>query len=68
MGDDGTDKVWHWVELSDPPLTLAAGTNTIEFLNREDGALVDQVLITTTGRAYQNAAQPVTPGVLVSAN
>ncbi|MBI2297492.1 MAG: hypothetical protein HYU66_00830 [Armatimonadetes bacterium] len=65
LGEDGTYKTWHWVKLADPRLPLAAGENTIEFLNREDGAFLDQVQITTAGRV-PTGVQPVTPGALVN--
>jgi hypothetical protein len=45
---DQTFKKWHWV--AGPTFTLSAGQHTIRIQNREDGARVDQWLLTTTPR------------------
>lgn len=64
LGEDGTYDSWHWVELQGPKLTLAAGVNTIEVHNREDGVILDQLQITTGGRV-PTGEQRVTSGAVV---
>jgi hypothetical protein len=45
VGNDGTYRTWHWMEA---PKTykLAGGAHSITLLNREDGIMFDQMLIT----------------------
>ena len=54
MGEDGTYRAWHWVRhpvsRMAAPLRLAAGAHTLTILNREDGARVDQVLLSAEKR------------------
>lgn len=64
LGEDGTYDSWHWVQLQGPKLSLRAGEQTIEVLNREDGVLLDEVQVTTSGRVPQGI-QPPTSGALV---
>lgn len=45
VGNDGTYTTWHWLE-SPKTYKLAAGKHTITLLNREDGIMFDQMLIT----------------------
>jgi len=49
LGDDGTHKVWQWVNIrgKDGQFRLAKGMHALEFRNREDGASLDRVLLTT---------------------
>lgn len=44
-GQDGTYKKWHWVK-SKLRLKLKAGKHDLVLTNREDGARVDQILLT----------------------
>ncbi len=50
VGNDGTYTTWHWLE-SPKMYKLAAGKHTITLLNREDGIMFDQMLI-TNDKAY----------------
>ena len=45
LGQDGTYQVWHWVK--GPRMALNAGTHQIVIQNREDGAKMDQFLLTS---------------------
>ncbi|HOG51382.1 MAG TPA: hypothetical protein PKY10_12405, partial [Lentisphaeria bacterium] len=45
VGNDGTYTTWHWLE-SPKTYKLTAGKHTITLLNREDGIMFDQMLIT----------------------
>jgi len=45
VGNDGTYHTWHWLE-SPKTYKLTAGKHTITLLNREDGIMFDQMLIT----------------------
>ena len=45
VGNDGTYRTWHWMEA--PKLyKLEPGKHTLTLLNREDGIMFDQLLIT----------------------
>jgi len=57
FGDDGTYKHWQWVTIrgAEGVFRLGKGSHTVEFLNREDGAALDQVFITTN---LDDQAQP----------
>jgi hypothetical protein len=46
---DQAFRMWHWV--AGPVLKLSQGTHTLRIQNREDGARLDQWLLTTTPRA-----------------
>jgi hypothetical protein len=48
FGNNGTYQRWHWVR--GPRVTLNKGTVTIRIQNREDGAKLDQFLLTTNAR------------------
>ncbi|MFO7948065.1 MAG: hypothetical protein R6V19_14770 [Armatimonadota bacterium] len=48
FGNDGTYQRWHWVP--GVRLNLSAGVHTFIFQNREDGAKLDQFLLTTSTR------------------
>lgn len=63
LGEDGTYDVWHWVELKGSKLALSKGTNVIIIGNREDGVLLDQLQVTTSGRVPTNQEKP-TAGAL----
>jgi len=69
LGEDGTYKTWHWVELK-VPFAFKQGETTIVFKNREDGVKLDQVLLLKGGRRYVPgggyAPERVTPGALVT--
>ncbi len=49
MGDAGTYEHWCWATMSANPVTfkLSAGTHELTILNREDGFMLDQLLLTT---------------------
>ena len=49
LGDDGTHKSWQWVNIKgkDGQFRLTKGEHTLEFRNTEDGASLDQILLTT---------------------
>jgi len=47
VGEDGTYKRWHWVNLRGVTFQLAAGEHGIKLLNNEDGIKVDQILLLT---------------------
>ena len=44
--EDSVYEAWHWVRLSRPPLRLSAADHLLLIVNREDGAGIDQVLLT----------------------
>lgn len=48
IGEDGTVQKWHWVKGK--AYQLSAGIHTFKFQNREDGAKLDQFLLTTDRR------------------
>ncbi len=48
FGNDGSYQHWHWVRGL--RIYLAEGVHTIRFQNREDGAKLDQFLLTTDTR------------------
>ncbi len=48
FGNDGTYRRWHWVK--GVRVTLTAGPHTIRIQNREDGAKLDQFMLTTNRR------------------
>lgn len=62
LGEDGTYDAWHWVAAKQK-VALTKGVNVIEFGNREDGVLLDQVQITTGSRVPTAEVKP-TPDAL----
>ena len=52
FGQDGTYKEWHWVKA--PPafrkISLKEGRHTLRIQNREDGARLDQIVLTANRR------------------
>ena len=52
FGQDGTHKTWHWVKAPRrlKQLELEPGKHTLTIKNREDGARLDQILLTTNKR------------------
>lgn len=54
FGEDATYKAWHWVKYpvarTTPPFKLSKGKHTITFHNREDGACIDQILLSADRR------------------
>jgi len=63
FGENATYKAWHWVRhpvaRTAKPIALKAGTNTISFLNREDGVRLDQVLLSADRRFVPVEREPV---------
>ncbi len=51
VGNDGTYNTWHWMP-SPKTYKLAAGKHTVTLLNREDGIMFDQMLITNDQAYY----------------
>ena len=49
LGGGGTYGVWQWIRIKgkEGKFRLAKGKHTLEFRNREDGASLDQILLTT---------------------
>lgn len=45
LGQDGTYQTWHWVK-GGPAVQLPAGNVTVVLRNREDGAKIDQFMLT----------------------
>lgn len=45
VGNDGTYRTWHWLE-ADRIYKLSAGEHTFTLLNREDGIMFDQLILT----------------------
>jgi hypothetical protein len=63
FGQDATYKSWHWVKSAPvSQLSLSKGKHTLEIHNREDGARVDQVLLTKDRRYVPVDIEPVTAG------
>jgi hypothetical protein len=72
FGEDATYKSWHWVKA--PPklkqLELAKGIHAMRIANREDGAILDQILLVKEKRyvpvdietVTQALPAPATPG------
>jgi len=59
IGQDGTYQHWHWVK--GPRLQLAEGWHWIRFQNREDGAKLDQFMLTTSSRYVPVRKETPTP-------
>ncbi len=58
FGRDGTYESWHWVRGM--LVTLHPGRHTLRVLNREDGARLDQILITRNLRFVPMGIEDVT--------
>ncbi len=63
FGNDGTYQRWHWVKGL--RLSLSAGTHVIKIQNREDGAKLDQFMLTTNSRYVPVSAEKQTPEYIV---
>lgn len=63
VGEDGTYQKWHWVKGK--TYQLSAGVHTIRFQNREDGAKLDQFLLTNDLRYVPTRIEAETPGYIV---
>jgi hypothetical protein len=57
IGQDTTYQVWHWVKFK-RAMKLSAGAHTMVITNTEDGALVDQLYLTTGGVTPQGKMKP----------
>lgn len=62
---DQTFRKWHWV--AGPKVSLSKGTHTIRIRNREDGAKMDQWLLTTTpkNRWVPTRVEKETPAYII---
>ena len=58
IGEDGTYQRWHWVRGK--TYQLSAGVHTFRFQNREDGAKLDQFLLTSDLRYVPTRAETET--------
>ncbi len=65
FGNDGTYQVWHWVPRQGLRISLTAGVHTFRFQNREDGAKLDQFLLTTDTRYVPVSAETETPQYII---
>lgn len=63
VGEDGTYQKWHWVKGK--TYQLSAGIHKIRFQNREDGAKLDQFLLTNDLRYVPTRIEAETPGYIV---
>jgi len=63
IGEDGTYGSWHWVKGA--RITLTAGQHVIRFQNREDGAKLDQFLLTNNSRYVPVRAETRTPQYII---
>ena len=63
FGENATYKTWHWVRYpvarTARPIRLAKGAHSISFLNREDGARLDQVVLSADKRFVPIGCEPV---------
>lgn len=54
FGEDATYKVWHWVKYpvarTSPKIYLEAGKQSFKIENREDGIMVDQIILSSDKR------------------
>lgn len=54
FGEDATYKAWHWVKYpisrTSPKFNLKAGKQILKIENREDGIMVDQVILSADKR------------------
>lgn len=62
FGQDGTFKRWHWVKapLRLKQLKLTKGKHSLRVKNREDGAKIDQVLLTSDRKYVPVGIEDVT--------
>lgn len=60
LGEDGTYKWWHWVNLKGARFKLSAGKHVFKFLGREDGIKLDQVFLTQDDEYVPEGIRPVT--------
>ncbi len=63
IGEDGTYQTWHWVKGA--RLSLSAGVHEIRIQNREDGAKLDQFLLTNNSRYVPVRAETRTPQYII---
>jgi hypothetical protein len=63
IGEDGTNQKWHWVKGK--TYQLAAGVHSIKFQNREDGAAMDELLLTTDLRYVPTRVEKETAAAIV---
>jgi hypothetical protein len=63
IGEDGTVQKWHWVKGK--TYQLSAGVHTIRFQNREDGAKLDQFMLTTDMRYVPTRIERETPEYVI---
>jgi hypothetical protein len=62
FGGDGVYKKWHWVKgPAKPVIQLTPGTHTLKVANREDGVMLDQVLLVQERRYVPVDIETVTP-------
>ncbi|MDA3924158.1 MAG: hypothetical protein PF904_05615 [Kiritimatiellae bacterium] len=54
FGEDATYKAWHWVKYpisrTSPKINLKAGRQALTIENREDGIMVDQIILSSDKR------------------
>jgi len=63
FGNDGTYQRWHWVRGL--RISLTEGVHTIRFQNREDGAKLDQFMLTTDTRYVPVRAEKETKQYII---
>jgi len=63
FGQDGTYGKWHWVKGM--KVTLAAGTHELKVLNREDGAKLDQILLSRNEQYVPVGVEEATPDAIL---
>ncbi|MBC7287424.1 MAG: hypothetical protein H5T86_05135 [Armatimonadetes bacterium] len=63
IGEDGTYQKWHWVRGK--TYQLSSGVHTFRFQNREDGAKLDQFLLTTDLRYVPTRAENETAAYVI---
>ncbi|MCX7599064.1 MAG: hypothetical protein N2512_09390 [Armatimonadetes bacterium] len=63
VGEDGTYQKWHWVKGK--TYQFSAGVHSIKFQNREDGAKLDQFLLTNDLRYVPTRIEKQTPSYIV---
>ncbi|MEA3399792.1 MAG: hypothetical protein U9R79_00970 [Armatimonadota bacterium] len=63
IGEDGTYQKWHWVK--GPRLQLSAGVHIIRIQNKEDGAKLDQFMLTNNSRYVPVRAEKRTPQYII---
>ena len=62
FGQDGTYRCWHWMRVPRrvKPFKLSKGRHTLKVMNREDGAMLDQVLWSRDRRYVPVGSEDVT--------